>query len=142
MKQPSLFPGIKPIEIKKSVIRPTTLLGPKSKPIGYRKYIQSFEWRQKALAAKKYYGNKCQECGHTENLEVHHLDYPNSLYKERYCDVKVLCKRSCHRIADSTREVNEIFDSYLYTRYGDDFYLYYDDERTLDEFDEWLESKD
>jgi len=141
MKQPSLFQGIKPVEIKKTAIKPTTLLGPKSKPLGYQNYINSYEWRQKALAAKKFAGNKCQECGYTKNLEVHHLSYDN-LYRERYCDVKVLCKRSCHRIADSIRVENDIYDSYLYTRYQDYAYLYYDDERTQDEFEEWLENKD
>jgi 5-methylcytosine-specific restriction endonuclease McrA len=42
-------------------------------------------------------GNKCERCGSTFNLSVHHLTY-NNLGKEHPEDLKVLCQ-SCHEKA-------------------------------------------
>ncbi len=140
MKQPSLFSGIPPVEIKKAAPKPTSLLGPKSKDIGYEKYIQSYEWRQKALAAKKMAGNKCQECGSTKDLEVHHLSYEN-LYRERYCDVKVLCKTRCHQLADQIRIENKRYESFVSTKYGDEAAYHHGDPDSIADYEDWIEKK-
>ena len=78
------------------------LLGPKSLPVGYNKYIKSKEWKEKRLVALKAANYQCSRCGRKENLQVHHLDY-KYLYKERLHDVRVLCEE-CHKGADVERE--------------------------------------
>lgn len=141
MKQPALFPGIPAKEIKEKQIWPTDLLGPISENIGYENYLKSYEWRQKAKAAIKYSENKCQECGTVENLEVHHLNYDN-LYKERYCDVKVLCKKSCHKNADFIREDRSKYESFLKTKYGDNYAAHTGEDYSIADYEYWKSNKD
>ncbi|WP_156932986.1 HNH endonuclease [Desulfonatronum lacustre] len=140
MKQLKLFGDNKEenvTETKKRVFNP--YLGPKSPPMGYNKYIKSDEWKNKRIYALKAAGYKCQKCGITGRLEVHHLDYDSSLYHERLNDVEVLCRR-CHQIADSEREYETAYESYAYKIYGD-YWVEHDDERLREEFDEWYERK-
>ena len=59
-------------------------------------YLNSEHWhqlRQKKLAQMGY---RCQRCGSSEHLDVHHLNY-NYLGNERLFDLQVLC-RSCHKL--------------------------------------------
>ncbi|MEH0022590.1 MAG: HNH endonuclease signature motif containing protein [Desulfobacter sp.] len=111
------------------------LLGPKSLPVGYNKYIQSKEWKDKRQVALKAANYKCSRCGAKETLQVHHLDY-KYLYKERLHDVRVLCKK-CHGIADSEREVDTAFETYARKKYGEDWMLH-NEQRLYDEFEDWL----
>ena len=65
-------------------------------------YIRSFSktWRNKIL---ELLDNKCQECGATENLEIHHLKYewvdngsiPEETLKENLHTLKLVCVK-CH----------------------------------------------
>ena len=138
MKQLSFFEEIPPDESKKTKEPRSSMLGPASKPIGYQKYIQSHEWRKKAKVAKELAGNKCEQCGSTGPLEVHHLSY-NNLYQEHFYNVKVLCA-FCHRGADFLREDESRYTSYLHTKYGDDAALF-DSEEEYARYEDWLERK-
>ena len=51
-------------------------------------------WYAKRKWALERAGYKCEQCGNTYNLSVHHLNY-NNLGKEHPEDLKVLCK-TCH----------------------------------------------
>ena len=62
----------------------------------YKKYLRTPHWRATAKKALKRAGNKCQVCGSTYRLHVHHNTYEN-LGKERARDLCVLCKR-CHEL--------------------------------------------
>jgi len=108
MKQLHLFKDLaENPKSKKSRI----LLGPRSKPIGYEKYIRSSDWRKKRERALKLFGRKCKKCGCEKNLEVHHLNYDN-LYYESTCDVEILCT-SCHKPADFDRKLEKSYDTWL-----------------------------
>ena len=62
----------------------------------YISYLESDIWaekRNKALERDKYH---CSICGNPNNLEVHHLRYPDVLGTELISDLMTLC-RSCHK---------------------------------------------
>ena len=63
----------------------------------YKKYLRSPEWKKKKLALFKKRGYKCERCGRTKKLHVHHLHY-RTIYKERQKDLKILCAK-CHKRA-------------------------------------------
>lgn len=67
----------------------------------YNQYIHSPEWDGKRRRALARAGHKCENCGSTERLEVHHLNYER-LTREKASDLKVLCD-SCHEDADRQR---------------------------------------
>ena len=60
----------------------------------YRKYLNSVNWMETKALAKKRAGYRCQLCGSTKYLQVHHNNYSN-LGHEEPTDLVVLC-RSCH----------------------------------------------
>ena len=60
----------------------------------YNDYLSSDQWRftrKKALSRSEH---KCEYCGSTERLQVHHLSYKH-IGRERPEDLIVLCG-SCH----------------------------------------------
>jgi len=59
----------------------------------YKEYIQSNEWAEKSRDFIQEI-KSCENCGSTEDLECHHLDYDNLGHETRK-DIQVLCK-SCH----------------------------------------------
>lgn len=61
---------------------------------GYSIYLKTKHWRDFRKSALEYYKGKCASCGTTSDLRVHHLHY-NSLFNEKFEDVKILCK-CCH----------------------------------------------
>jgi len=61
----------------------------------YRAYLQSKEWSQIKLDLYQLRGKKCERCGSTNNLQVHHKHYRN-IFKEEPDDLEILCN-SCHR---------------------------------------------
>lgn len=73
----------------------------------YRKYLLSPKWKKKKLALFKRRGYKCERCGDTKKLHVHHLTYKN-IYKERQKDLKILCAK-CHRRAHRILKVKKWF---------------------------------
>lgn len=66
------------------------------KPINYREYIKSKEWKLKADAAKRRAGYRCQVCNSAKRLQAHHRHYL-TLGNERPEDITVLCN-DCHRL--------------------------------------------
>ena len=69
--------------------RPRTL-----RPDEYHAYISSPAWKQKRKQALSHHGSKCQVCGATEKLQVHHKHY-RRLGRERMADLSILCG-GCH----------------------------------------------
>ncbi|OGP68123.1 MAG: hypothetical protein A2031_03720 [Deltaproteobacteria bacterium RBG_19FT_COMBO_43_11] len=101
------------------------LLGSKSAHMGYKKYIQSLEWKKKRDKAFEILGRKCAKCKRKDNLEVHHKNYEN-LYEERVNDVVVLCT-ICHPIEDFERGVAKGYETWLRNKHGDSADMYNDD---------------
>lgn len=108
----------------------------------YIAYMNSPEWksvRQKAFVA---HGRKCQCCGATKNLEVHHRHY-DTLGHERVEDLEVLCV-ACHDEAHEEREDErreKAINTYATKKYGEDWADWKDYEVVAEEFDEWIDSR-
>ena len=69
----------------------------KAVKMNYDEFLQDPRWlafRQFVFAVR---GHKCEACGSTERLQVHHVCYKTGLLPWEYTcnDVKVLC-RNCH----------------------------------------------
>lgn len=60
----------------------------------YREYLKTEHWRKRREKALMQAGRRCQICGQSGNLEVHHLSYAH-LFEERDKDLLVLCP-DCH----------------------------------------------
>lgn len=58
-------------------------------------YLQSKEWKELKTMKLLLADNKCESCGSTHNLELHHIDYTN-LTQENFEDVAIVC-RDCHQ---------------------------------------------
>lgn len=67
----------------------------------YIRYLESVAWEKRRERSLMLADHRCQDCGATENLEVHHLNY-DWLGEEADEDLRVLC-RPCHEIADQRR---------------------------------------
>jgi 5-methylcytosine-specific restriction endonuclease McrA len=61
----------------------------------YQEYLLSELWCKKREWILECFNYKCQKCGTTINLQVHHKDYTN-VGNEKLRDVIVLCKH-CHK---------------------------------------------
>lgn len=103
-------------------------------------YYKSKEWETVRVFAIHSAGKRCQKCGASGILQVHHLTYDN-LYNEKPQDLEVLCKK-CHHKADRDREnenwYNSAFETYMIKKYGEDF-DYFDG--CEEEFEAWIERK-
>ena len=64
------------------------------KVTSYRAYLETNRWRKKRRKAVERAGFKCEVCGATENLAVHHLTY-RTLGNELPEHLQVLCD-GCH----------------------------------------------
>jgi 5-methylcytosine-specific restriction endonuclease McrA len=62
--------------------------------IDYYLYIASKDWRRKVAGVLKRRGSKCEECGSTHGIQIHHKHY-RTLGKESDNDLRVLCG-GCH----------------------------------------------
>ena len=56
----------------------------------YLAYIHSPEWKARRVRALQLAGHRCQVCGETRGLQVHHVTYAN-LGRELDRDLTVLC---------------------------------------------------
>lgn len=69
-------------------------------PGNYKEYIQSREWKIKAMAAKRSVHFRCEDCGfrvdvsEAYKLHAHHLTYKR-LFREWRQDIQILCA-NCH----------------------------------------------
>jgi len=62
--------------------------------MNYLSYLKTDAWKEKRKEFLELANYECQECGSTENLQIHHLNYEN-IGEETEDDVEVLCKE-CH----------------------------------------------
>ena len=72
----------------------------------YHTYIRSNEWRQRANAAKRRAGYRCQICnkpGSQTQLDAHHRTYERLGY-ERPDDITVLC-HTCHDLYEQAQKL-------------------------------------
>lgn len=60
----------------------------------YQAYLRSTQWKQKRSRILAERGGKCEVCGESEKLSLHHLTYVR-LYDELDSDLAVTCE-SCH----------------------------------------------
>jgi hypothetical protein len=125
-------------EYIEDILESNPYLGPKSEPIGYKKYLKSEEWKKKAKFARQLARLKCEYCDEKGQLEVHHSNY-ECLYNERFDDVYVLC-RDCHLEETEAFREKAAYITYLEKKYGDDWPYYF--KQAKDEFNEWLEEKE
>ncbi len=110
----------------------------------YREHLRSPRWRLVRRAALSRAGYKCEICGTTGRLEVHHKTYEN-LGHETLDDVIVTCPR-CHEKADRDRRIETSdrrwwarVDGWASKRYGERWEEFYAPELVEEEFEEWLE---
>lgn len=113
----------------------------------YESYLNSFDWYLKRRAALGRANNRCQKCGETRGLEVHHLTYAH-LGAEREEDLLVVCK-DCHEKEDSERKVRverKVWEArvngWAEKKYGEEWWINHDPESVEEEFNEWLEDKE
>jgi 5-methylcytosine-specific restriction endonuclease McrA len=110
----------------------------------YREYLQSLRWLATRDAALARACHKCQRCGATKNLEVHHKHY-KSLGQEKPEDLEVLCI-PCHDEADVVRRRRNHWEAGLNTfatkKYGEDWASTGDWDLIAEEFDEWRERRE
>jgi len=64
------------------------------------------EWKAKRAEVMKEAGGKCEDCGLTKNLQIHHPKYLPGRKVCEYDDLQCLCA-SCHRKADWKRKRGE-----------------------------------
>lgn len=64
------------------------------KTMPYKEYLQTEHWQEFRRKVLKRYNNKCQLCGKTGKLNVHHNNYDHR-GEEDYKDVLLLCE-DCH----------------------------------------------
>ena len=62
----------------------------------YSDYLKSKDWADIRIDLFNVRGGKCERCGSTVKLEVHHLHYRN-VFKEEPSDLIILC-RICHQL--------------------------------------------
>ena len=67
----------------------------------YNEHLNSEKWRDLKRTIMKRRGHKCERCGSTSYLELHHKTYER-LGHERASDLELLCPL-CHEVADAER---------------------------------------
>lgn len=65
--------------------------------VEYKKYLASPAWKAKAADARAHADNRCERCGLSKKLDVHHLTYER-VPNEEPGDLQALC-RDCHDLA-------------------------------------------
>jgi 5-methylcytosine-specific restriction endonuclease McrA len=72
----------------------------------YEKYLKSPEWQKKRSERLKIDNYKCQRCGYSYCLQVHHLNYDTLGHEDVYKDLITLC-RPCHEEIEKAKGDNE-----------------------------------
>lgn len=62
----------------------------------YSHWLEGPVWAKLRAQAKKRDGQRCQDCGSTKNLVVHHIRYRDDWDDTRLEDLVTLCK-PCHK---------------------------------------------
>lgn len=68
---------------------------PAGQRVNYDAYLTSEHWRQTRRRKLRAVDNKCERCGATRKLQVHHKHY-RTLFAEADEDLEVVCQ-DCHR---------------------------------------------
>lgn len=69
----------------------------------YLRYIDSKEWELKRIEKFREAGKRCEACGSSKKIHVHHLTYAR-LFNERLSDLMVLCEKHHDEIELHYRE--------------------------------------
>ena len=75
----------------------------KLRAMPYYKYLKTEHWRRKRIKALNFAQHRCQECGSTVGLQVHHTDY-SVLGCEPIKSLRVLC--SLHHVLTHREDVD------------------------------------
>lgn len=62
----------------------------------YKEYINSYEWNRKRVKAFYVLGKRCEVCGSSKNIHVHHNNYGSLGNEKPRADLVILCKE-CHK---------------------------------------------
>lgn len=95
----SLKPKVKRKRKRKSRIRRRPRGAKRTDGIPYRDYLRTQHWRHRRKLALKQANYRCELCGATEELCVHHLSYER-LWAELDEDLAVVCTKCHERIHD------------------------------------------
>ena len=78
--------------------------------IPYKKQLADVRWKRLREKVLNKRGHKCERCGSTENLQIHHLVYRKKRYAWQYGinDLVVLCD-TCHLHAHNLNLDDEFF---------------------------------
>lgn len=80
----------------------------------YYEYINSTLWQEVRKLALQRAGHKCQICGTTKNLDVHHNSYDNLGNEQEHLeDLVVLCSEHHQLYHDGLAEINRLADQRL-----------------------------
>lgn len=105
----------------------------------YEAYLASDEWNARRLDTLKQAGYRCQKCGTSALLDVHHVTYKR-LGREEEADLQALC-RPCHDAADVARRHatrRRRVSGLMRKRYGDDWEDIVDSRDADEEFDDFV----
>lgn len=72
----------------------------------YLAYLNSQKWAELRNKTLERDGYHCSICGNPNNLEVHHLKYPDTLGTEPLSDLMTLC-RDCHKRLEEYKKGHE-----------------------------------
>lgn len=89
----------------------------KNLPDDYKEYINSPEWQGKRSERLRMDNFRCQKCGSTRSLQVHHTTYQNFKHENVATDLITLCKL-CHELieyqkTEEYRIEKEKWDAYI-----------------------------
>jgi 5-methylcytosine-specific restriction endonuclease McrA len=109
----------------------------------YKEYMRSPEWARKRQAVITRACGRCERCGNSGKLEVHHLHY-DTFGNESLDDLQGLCG-NCHGAADAERVSVARFErgmvTYAEKKYGDDWEQCVSEDELADEFQDWLDRR-
>jgi 5-methylcytosine-specific restriction endonuclease McrA len=91
VKKPKVKNNKQPVKVKSKKEKKKEFVKKKNK---YHNYLLSDEWAQLKIDLFQNRGRKCEYCGKTKDLHVHHKTYKN-IFNEEPEDLIILC-RKCH----------------------------------------------
>lgn len=75
----------------------------------YEDYLLTTEWKEKAQKRIEIDEGKCQMCGTTENIHVHHLTYHDIFHENPYTDLVCLCEKHHKAVHRMMNRINNEF---------------------------------
>ncbi len=93
---------LKAIGERLSVVRQKLMRLEELKNMPYEEYLNTPEWKEKREMVLELRGRRCEECGSTKDLHVHHWVYCRG--EESLEDLVVLCS-NCHKKLHEGKEL-------------------------------------